>query len=134
MKKQSLKKIALLGLAGGVLLCNTSCENSVGKNSSAIESQKQLSASELYTKLNSVEKKEYDSLDMEGKKLALSLANQSCAGKNECKGLNSCKTDSNSCKGLGSCKGTSVGPFKDKNDAVKVAAMRMADKRRSMTR
>jgi len=33
---------------------------------------------------------------------------------------------------IGACRGTSPGPFKDKNVAVKVAAKKMAEKRQNM--
>jgi hypothetical protein len=73
-------------------------------------------------------------LSPEGKALALKLANQSCKGKNSCKGLNSCKTEEHSCAGRGSCAGTAAAPFKDKNQAVKIAAQKMAEKRASLNK
>lgn len=129
MNKKDLKKIALLGLAGGLMVVAQGCEPSTG-TSSHKEMQKSMTASELYAQLTPQERQEYDGMDDQGKKLALTLANQSCAGKNDCKGLNSCKAADHDCKGLGSCKGTTKGPFADKNDAVKVAAMHMAAKRK----
>lgn len=91
--------------------------------------QTQLTESQLLTKLNAEGKTTYQGLDPAGKAMALKLANQTCKGKNECKGQNSCKTEKNSCAGAGGCAGTSPGPFKDKNSAVKVAAKKMAEKR-----
>lgn len=134
MKRKDLKKLALLGLTGGLVLVATSCEPTVGSSGSHKEMQKAMSAAELYAQLSPAEKQEYNSMSDEGKKLALTLANQDCAGKNGCKGLNSCKSAGHDCKGLGSCKGTTPGPFKDKNDAVKVAAMHMAAKRQAATK
>ena len=72
---------------------------------------------------------EYKNLDSSGKALALKLADQECKAQNECKGLNSCKTDDHACAGKGSCAGTAKENFKDKNLAVKVAALKMAEKR-----
>lgn len=132
MKKNSLKKMALLGLTGGVLLAATGCEHSSGNKQSRSEMQKQLTSAELYASLTAEEQKEYDSLNSEGKKLALQLANQGCKGENSCKGLNSCKSSENSCAGEGGCKGKSKGPFTDKNMAVKVAAKHMAKKRQDL--
>lgn len=133
-KNNNLKKIALLGLTGGILLAATGCEQqrSGGGTTQSSVSQKQMSAAELYAVLTPEERQEYDSLDSKGKKLALELANQSCKGQNSCKGLNSCKSSENSCKGQGGCKGKSQGPFADKNDAVKVAAKHMAEKRQNL--
>lgn len=91
-----------------------------------------LNESDLVSKLNAQGKATYNSLTPEGKKLALQLANADCKGKNTCKGLNACKSDKNECAGKGGCKGQSVGPFKDKNLAVKVAASKMAEKRNSL--
>lgn len=91
--------------------------------------KKTLTEADLLNQLNAQGKATYQSLTPEGKALALKLANQSCKGQNDCKGLNACKTEKNACAGLGSCKGTSPAPFADKNDAVKVAAKKLAEKR-----
>ena len=88
-----------------------------------------ISESELMTMLNAQGKATYQSLDPAGKALALKLVNQTCKGQNECKGMNSCRSEEHSCAGKGSCAGTAPLPFKDKNLAVKVAAMKMAEKR-----
>lgn len=83
-------------------------------------------------KLNTESKAIFKELSPEGKRLAVKLANQDCKGKNDCKGQNSCKGEKNSCAGLGSCRNTSPGPFKDFNQAVKVAKMK--EKRQSALR
>lgn len=143
MKKTiDLKKIALMGITGGVLIAQSQVEAAYNANQSyttdAVDTSMQKSASktmteqDLLSQLNAEGKATYQGLDKEGKALALKLANQSCKGQNECKGLNSCKTEDNSCAGKGSCKGTSPGPFKDKNAAVKAAAKHMAEKRSMM--
>ncbi len=76
----------------------------------------------------------FQSLSVEGKDLALQLANQECSGKNGCQGLNSCRNDAegNSCAGQCSCRGHAAAPFKSKSLAIRVAAMH--DKRRSTVR
>lgn len=91
--------------------------------------QRSLTESELLSQLNDQGKAAYQSLDSSGKALALKLANQDCKGHNECKGMNSCKTEDHACAGKGSCAGTAKTNFKDKNLAVKVAALKMAEKR-----
>lgn len=89
-----------------------------------------LTESDLISQLNEQGKASYQRLDPAGKALALKLANQECANKNECRGLNSCRTGEHSCAGKGSCKNTAPVNFKDKNLAVKVAELRtMAEKR-----
>lgn len=88
-----------------------------------------LTESELLSQLNDQAKTTYQSLDASGKALALQLANQQCKGLNKCKGMNSCKTEEHACAGKGSCAGTAASNFKDKNLAVKVAALKMAEKR-----
>ncbi|MEI8365724.1 MAG: hypothetical protein WCF65_04815 [Parachlamydiaceae bacterium] len=88
-----------------------------------------MSESDLMPQLNAQGKAAYQNLDASGKALALKMANQSCKGQNECKGLNSCKTTDHACAGKGQCAGTAEKPFKDKNLAVKVAGMKMAEKR-----
>lgn len=88
--------------------------------------------SELLQKLDEKHKVMYSNMSPEGKQLARQLAGQSCAGKNDCKGLNSCKTNKNDCAGKGGCKGQSPGAFKDKNQAIDVANNHMREKRMSM--
>lgn len=87
---------------------------------------------DLMNSVNAQSKAAFQSLSPEGKAMALKLANQDCKGKNDCKGQNSCKTAKNDCAGKGGCKGQSAGPFRDKNQAIKVAAMKMAEKRNSV--
>lgn len=131
MKKRDYKKLALLGLTGSLLLTGTGCESMADRASNSEEvADATMSEQDLLSQLSPEGRQLYNSLNDQGKKLALQLASQTCKGKNSCKGLNSCKTDSNSCQGLGGCKGTSPGPFKNKNSAVKVAAM--ATKRQNM--
>jgi len=91
--------------------------------------QRPLTENELLSQLNDQAKTTYQSLDASGKALALQLANQTCKGQNKCKGMNSCKTEEHACAGKGSCAGTAASNFKDKNLAVKVAALKMAEKR-----
>lgn len=102
-------------------------QDSSSSKGSAVKQK--MTESDLLSQLNPQGKATYQGLDPAGKALALKLANQDCKGQNECKGLNSCKTSEHSCAGKGSCAGTSAAPFKDKNLAVKVAAMKMAEKR-----
>lgn len=102
----------------------------LSKNSVQVKAPESISGeAQLLSQLNDEGRAIYSGLDPAGKALAIKLANQSCAGKNDCKGLNSCKSKDHSCAGKGSCKGTSPGPFKDKNQAVKIAAQKMAEKR-----
>lgn len=163
MKKNDLKKLALLGIAGGVLMTQgtvqanethnqinissliahscgpTSCSHKGGSSGSRMiaeaDESTRTSAAELMTddqlrsQLNEQGKQTFDSLNSEGKKMAIKLASRTCKGTNDCKGQNSCKTDEHSCAGKGSCAGTSACAFKDKNAAVKVAAQKQADKR-----
>ena len=140
-KRANLKKLAAMGIAGGILITNGQAyahqgdhqwNNYVADTMSADTSGKMMTETDLMSQLNAEGKATYQGLSKEGKDLAIKLASQTCKGQNECKGLKSCKTEKNACMGLGGCKGTGPGPFKDKNDAVKVAAKKMADKRAKM--
>ena len=71
----------------------------------------------------------YESLDEEHQALAQRMAAMTCAGQNECAGLNSCKGPNNECAGMGSCKGQGGCGFKDKNMVVRLAAKHMRDRR-----
>lgn len=84
---------------------------------------------QLKSQLNEQGKQQYNSMSPEGKAMALKLASRSCKGTNDCKGQNACKADDHSCAGKGSCAGSSVCSFKDKNQAVKIAAQKQAEKR-----
>jgi hypothetical protein len=139
MKKTNLKKLALMGIAG-VLMAqaqgNAAQQNGSYNGSNqyvaamdSMQSSSKMSESDLLQKLSPEGKATYQSLSKEGKDLALKLANQSCQGKNGCKGMNSCKSTENACAGKAGCQGKSNGPFTDKNMAVKVAAQKMAEKR-----
>ena len=119
MDKFKLSSLAALSLIAG------SMAQAEAKCSAPSTSQTQ----SLYAQLDSAHQSMYDSMDCEGKKLAMKLAEQTCAGKNSCAGLNSCATQNNSCQGKGSCQGQSAGPFKDKNKAIDVAQQYMMNKR-----
>lgn len=110
-------------------------ENTVIKKEISTSSHKgTMSEADLIKSINQDSRDTFNSLSPEGKALALELANQACKGQNSCKGLNSCKTATNSCAGQGGCKGQSSCAFKDKNQAVKVAAMKMATKRADISK
>lgn len=88
-----------------------------------------MSEEELFLELNDEGIKQYNSLSPEGKKLAREVASQTCNNQNSCSHLNACKTENNSCRGKGACKGQSICAHSDKNEAVKVVADKMAEKR-----
>lgn len=118
------------GQAGQAGQINTRIPGQLATGSMMQSNQKMSKADfEAYLQNNPSVKSEYDSLTPAGKTLALKLANQDCAHKNDCKGLGGCKGKTNSCAGQNSCKGTSETNFKDKSMAVKVA--KMAEKRNS---
>lgn len=87
---------------------------------------------ELFSLLNKKGRELYESLDEEGKALALKVASARCQKTNECKGLNACQTETNDCAGKGNCKGTSKCSISDKNLAVKLVAKKMEEKRQKM--
>lgn len=138
MKKRDIKKIALLGLISG--LCTASLSEAADSKSKFAASDTTenvdenegyylMSEEELLENLNASTKKIYEGLTPAGKELARKVASQRCNGTNECKGLNACKTGKNDCAGKGQCKGQSKCAFGDKNQAVKLAAKKMAEKR-----
>lgn len=173
MKKNHLKKMAILGLTTGLIAMNnanaveptptpTSTEkpgsasktcstksgctnkgvsqNTKGNITQATKDETKdpnsenegyhlMTEEELKSQLNAKSTALYESLDAEGKALALKVASQRCNGTNDCKGLNACETPSNDCAGKGECKGKSKCAFADKNVAVKIVAKKMAEKR-----
>lgn len=171
-KKTDLKKLALLGITGGLMIAAQAHANTpvvpddlegVFANQFAKEDEcksddgcagflvavndnkcggpggcggkespsdnGEMTEEELMSRLHSRGRATYNSLDEEGKALARRVASQKCSGGNECKGLNSCKGEENECAGHGDCKGQSGCEHKDKNQAVDVAAKKMAEKR-----
>lgn len=104
----------------------------VTEQPSAPAAGKTLTKDELRGQLTEQGKTIFDRLSPEGQALAIKLASQTCKGHNACKGQNSCKTDKNACAGQGGCQGQSDCSFKNKDQAVKVAALKMAEKRASL--
>jgi len=88
----------------------------------------QLNESQLINLLSPEGLAIYNNLDPAGKALALKLVNMTCKGSNDCNGLNACKTEKNACAGKGA-QGSTLGPFKDVNSAVKIASKKMSEKR-----
>jgi hypothetical protein len=94
--------------------------------------ERQLTEDDLLLELNQNTADLYKSLSPEGQQLALKLASRSCNGNNDCAGTNACRTTNNLCAGQGKCKGLTKCAFSDKNLAVKVAAKKMAEKRKEL--
>lgn len=153
MKKKDFIKLAVMGLSSGLLITNqldasllaaeeaaasnpSSGENSEsGDNDDSYENDRGnlgyhlLSEDELLDELNEKGEKLYMKLSSEGKDLARKVASQRCNGTNECKGLNACRAEGHDCAGQGSCKGQGKCGFSDKNLAVKIASLKMAEKK-----
>ena len=125
------KQAAILGLVGSLLTVSTLSADLPTATQGTIE-QTQLDENVLLNQLSNNAKRIYNAIDAEGQKIALQIANQTCAGKNVCRGYNACKSNTNSCAGLGSCKGTSVGPTTNPDHAVQAAAIKMAQKRHEL--
>lgn len=153
MKKRDLKRLALLGIAGGIAL-SQSAEANETSDYFEIQVSSLLAANDISTKsasnnldpnagnlgyhlmdedellleLNAEGQKMYNSLDLNNKKLAREVASARCNGSNACKGLNACKTERNSCVGKGDCKGQSICAIADKNLAVRLVYNKMTKK------
>lgn len=158
MKKRDLKKLALLGIAGGIVLANSieaeeksddyqiKISSLLAANTSTSSHQKStdsstpedpnagnlgyhlMSEDELLLELNDEAQRMYNSMDATNKKLAREVASARCANTNACKGLNACKTAKNSCAGQASCKGQGKCGMADKNLAVRIVYNKMMKK------
>lgn len=133
MKKNEMKKLALLGLSTGLLLSSslsaiTLDKEKLDKAAKATDANDGnveyhlMTEDELLLELNTEGASLYQSLDPKGKELARFVASMHCNGTNACKGLNACKTDKNDCAGKGACKGLGKCAIADKNLAVKLVA------------
>ncbi len=157
MERKNLKKLALLGLAGGIALAQLAeadetpdnyqqkIASLLASNTSDIKSSSKsstdpdpndgnlgyhlMSEDELLLELNADGQRMYNELDPAGKKLAREVASGRCANTNFCKGLNACKTDKNDCAGKASCKGEGKCGIADKNLAVRLVYNKMMKKR-----
>jgi hypothetical protein len=154
MNRYEFKRLALLGLAGGLMTSGLTAKEQHLKEERANEASPQKSSSnpqerqkkksdpndgnlgyhlmteeELLMELDDEGTKIYRNLDPAGKALALKVASARCNKTNECKGLNSCKTDHNSCAGKGPCKAQGQCSLADKNFAVRLVSEKMKNKR-----
>lgn len=154
MNKTDLRKLALMGLAGGIVLANGSSAEATnmpttptvylaaGSTTTKATTTSPandpnagnmnwhlMTEKELLLELNNDGVTLYKSLTPAGKQLALKVASAMCNGTNECSGLNGCKTDHNECAGKGACKGKGKCAIADKNLAVQLVAKKMAEKR-----
>lgn len=146
MKKKSLKKLAFLGLASGLLAAqHANAEEQKSSSKDAKEDRSQwsdanagnlgyhlMTEEDLLLELNDEGTQLYNSLDAEGKKLAREVASMRCAGTNKCAGLNACRTEKNECAGKGQCAGQGKCALSEKNFAVKLVVEKMAKKRAGM--
>jgi len=124
---KKLSSLAALGLIAGAMgQVHAASPNTMCVEPSAGQAQK------LLSQLDREHQDMFNNMDCEGKNMALSMANQTCKGKNACAGMNACASSKNDCKGQGSCKGTAVKPFKNKNEAVDAANMQMNKRMQSM--
>jgi hypothetical protein len=149
MKNKEFTKIALMGLASGLLISN---ELSAAGIMYRPHSQTRLmlvaealnpaegnlgyhvmTEEELLLELNTEGAKDYENLTPEGKRLARVVASQRCNGTNECANLASCKTDKHECAGKNTCKGTTICAIGDKNLAIRLVKNKMAMKREQLT-
>lgn len=147
MKKNSLKKLAFLGLASGLLAAQQADAKQIKEAVSYLAANSQsipddpngnlgyhlMTEDELLLELNEEGTNLYKSLSPEGKQLAREVASMRCNGTNKCEGLNACRTDDNECAGKGSCEGKGKCAISDKNFAVKLVAEKMAKKRANAT-
>ncbi len=142
MKKNEMRKMALIGLSTGLLISSglsaiTLDKEKVGKAADPKDANDGnvgyhlMTEDELLLELNSDGTALYKSLDPKGKELARFVASMHCNGSNACKGLNACQTDKNDCAGKGACKGKGKCAISDKNLAVKLVAekQKMENKR-----
>jgi hypothetical protein len=153
MKNREFKKLAIMGLASGLLVSSQiSAQDTSPKNSNkSVQGNTQsntdkdaddndgnmdyhlMTEDELLLELDSEGTKMYKSLTPEGKALALKVASARCDHTNECAGLNACQTPEHACAGKGTCKHTGKCAIADKNLAVKLVRDKMAKKRQQAT-
>lgn len=131
MKKNNLKKLALLGIFSGLIAQSLSAAEVDAAKKSANNSTDSdpnagnvgyylMTEEQLLLELTPERIKQYQELSTENKAIVRKIASMRCKGTNPCKGYNVCKSDHNDCAGKASCKGESECALSDKNLAVKL--------------
>jgi hypothetical protein len=132
MNKKDLNKMAIIGLASGILAGCGSQDATKSDTPSPMDhmGEKVTSVSEehLLSQLNESSRALFKSLGNDAKATVLRVASSKCAGENPCAGLNGCKTANNECAGMASCKGHG-GCAVDANTAVKLVVKKLAEER-----
>lgn len=75
---------------------------------------------DFYKKLSVDGQRKFLTLDAQHKMMAMQMTQQSCNGKNECKGMGGCKTNDHACAGKNGCKGLGGKPIGSAEKAVEV--------------
>jgi hypothetical protein len=121
MKRKNLALLAALGVGAGLFVagCEEKGSNQDGNQATAAE-QLSPETQKFYDSLSSQAQKKFMELDAQHRMMAMEMAQQSCSGKNDCKGLGGCATNEHSCAGKNGCKAQGGTPVKDANKAVDV--------------
>lgn len=154
MKRRDLKKLALLGITGGIVLSQQlqadeeidqykiqvssllAANSSNSTHGPAMSDEDPnagnlgyhlMTEDELMLELNTEGQRMFNEMSPKYKKMALEVASARCANTNACKGLNACKTEKNDCAGKASCKGQGKCGISDKNLAVRLVYNKMTD-------
>ncbi len=138
MKKNVLKNLALLGLAGTVATgChlqkkgnnNSGDQNAQGNGSMQEAKEVRMTAAEdrFYSVLPTDSKGKFRDLDHEGREMSMRMSEHGCAGRNSCKGMGGCATTTHECAGHNDCKGQGGCNVKPEK-SVKMAAMKLIHK------
>lgn len=137
MDKKDLAKLAMIGLASGMMV---SCQpqnsnqqkNQDGTQKAPMEKVEMgTQVKNFSSKLDNKAKRLFDKMNKDEQTKAMKRAAESCKGVNGCKGLGGCKTADHTCKGYNSCKGQggcSVTP----SEAVELMSQQMGQKRSNM--
>ncbi|MCP5469024.1 MAG: hypothetical protein H7A36_00770 [Chlamydiales bacterium] len=124
MKKRDLASLAVIGVSAGLMLggCQQMQKKAAPKPQHEAAATHQMSPEmkAFYSTLSPDAQKEFMELDAHHKMMAMEMAEQKCAGKNDCKGMGGCKTANNACAGKNGCKGEGGPPVKDHDEAVHV--------------
>lgn len=133
MKKRDLAKLALLGISAGLIA--TGCQQGGGKSGNkgaAAEEQMTSDMQTFYSSLSPSAQKKFMELDAQHRMMAMEMVKGSCNGKNNCKGMGGCATQSHACAGQNGCKGQGGAPIKDANKAVEVQYKNQTKQRQNM--
>lgn len=132
MKKRDLAKLALLGISAGLMATGCQQGGKSGNKTAAAEEKMNSDMQAFYSSLSPSAQQKFIELDAQHRMMAMEMIQSACKGKNSCKGMGGCGTQTHACAGKNSCKGQGGARIQDPNKAVEVQFKNQMQQRQQM--